>query len=142
MAQRKQYPAILLLVSLVTVPFLVVAVLLLQYRVGLHEGYQRMLDDVRIFRIGLAVTAPLEETRDLAPARVHLEVPDLEARFLRARRNTEARLDDFVQAVSGSAIPSLLDQVAHLSIHHSRTALGDGAQQSVLTGQDQVQSAF
>ena len=114
MAQRKQYPAILLLVSLVTVPFLVVAVLLLQYRVGLHEGYQRMLDDVRIFRIGLAVTAPLEETRDLAPARVHLEVPDLEARFLRARRNTEARLDDFVQAVSGSAIPSLLDQVVAL----------------------------
>ena len=38
-AQRKQYPAILLLVGLVTVPFLVVAVLLLQYRVGLHEGY-------------------------------------------------------------------------------------------------------
>ena len=114
MAQRKQYPAILLLVGLVTVPFLVVAVLLLQYRVGLHEGYQRMLDDVRLFRIGLAVTAPLEETRDLAPARVHLEVPDLEARFLRARRNTEARLDDFVQAVSGSAIPSLLDQVVAL----------------------------
>ena len=113
-AQRKQYPAILLLVGLVTVPFLVVAVLLLQYRVGLHEGYQRMLDDVRLFRIGLAVTAPLEETRDLAPARVHLEVPDLEARFLRARRNTEARLDDFVQAVSGSAIPSLLDQVVVL----------------------------
>ena len=35
-AQRKQYPAILLLVSLVTVPFLVVAVLLLQYRVSIH----------------------------------------------------------------------------------------------------------
>ena len=51
MAQRKQYPAILLLVSLVTVPFLVVAVLLLQYRVSIHEGYQRMLDDVRLFRI-------------------------------------------------------------------------------------------
>ena len=114
MAQRKQYPAILLLVGLVTVPFLVVAVLLLQYRVGIHEGFQRMLDDVRIFRVGLAVTAPLEETRDLAPARVHLEAPDVEARFLQARRNAEARLDDFVQAVSGSAIPSLLDQVVAL----------------------------
>ena len=38
MAQRKRYPAILLLVGLVTVPFLVVAVLLLQYRVDIHEG--------------------------------------------------------------------------------------------------------
>ena len=114
MAQRKQYPAILLLVGLVTVPFLVVALLLLQYRVGIHDSYQRMLDDVRLFRIGLAVTAPLEETRDLSPARVHLEEPDLEARFLQARRNTEARLDDFVRAVSDSAIPSLLDQVVAL----------------------------
>jgi len=113
-AQRKQYPAILLLVGLVTVPFLVVALLLLQYRVGIHDSYQRMLDDVRLFRIGLAVTAPLEETRDLSPARVHLEEPDLEARFLQARRNTEARLDDFVRAVSDSAIPSLLDQVVAL----------------------------
>ncbi len=114
MAQRKQYPAILLLLGLVTVPFLVVAALLVQDRIGVHEGYQRMLDDIRVFRTGLAVTTPLEEVRDLAPARVHLEVPELALRFRQARDTTEARLDDFVGAVSGSAIPSLLDQVVAL----------------------------
>jgi len=113
-AQRKRYPAVLLLLGLVTVPFLVVAVLLVQYRIGVHESYQRMLDEIQVFRAGLAVTGPLEEMRDLAPARAHLNAADLERRFQQARATTAARLDDFVRAVSTSAIPSLLDQAGVL----------------------------
>lgn len=126
MAERKKYPAMLLLFGLVTVPFLLVAGLIFQARLTTQSDYERMLGDIRIFRAGLAVAPPLQEARDLAPAVMRLHPVEVGRRFQDARRLTDERLDTFFQAVSGSGIPGLLEQASGLRHEWRGLSIDDG----------------
>ncbi len=126
MAERKKYPAIALLLGLVTVPFLLVAALVFQNRLEAQSDFQRMLTDIQVFRTGLSVAPPLQRARDLAPAVMRLHPRELGERFQQARADAGARLDDLRQAVSASGIPSLLDQTGALNRDWQRLAVDNG----------------
>lgn len=126
MAERKKYPAILLLLGLVTVPFLLVAGLIFQDRLVAQSNFQRMIGDIQVFRAGLSVAPPLQEARDLAPAVMRLHPRALGQRFQAARADTDARLDAFFQAVAASAIPSLLGQADELRREWRELAIDRG----------------
>ena len=65
----------LLLFALITVPFAIASVLLIQHRLGMLDTYDTMREDVRLFDEGLAAFPPLNDMRDLAPAAIHTQEP-------------------------------------------------------------------
>lgn len=114
MALRKQHSAILLLLALVTVPFLMVASLVFQYRLDTQADFLRLLSNLQVFRQGLAVVGPLERVRDLAPAALGPGSALLTGQYQAARAETRRSLDAFIAAVSQGAVPGLLDQAGVL----------------------------
>mgnify|MGYP007064212649 CR=1 FL=1 len=51
--KERHFPAVFLLVSLVTVPFVMMATLLYQYRLDLHDRHHVLQDDLAVFAAGL-----------------------------------------------------------------------------------------
>lgn len=113
-AERKKYPAILLLVSLVTLPFLVVATLVFQHRWDRHSHYLAMADDIQLFRTGMAVVAPLERVRDFSPVVARSPLPPLQERWQGARDLTELRMGAFLEALGARSVPGLQDHARAL----------------------------
>ncbi|MGI9573822.1 ATP-binding protein [Alloalcanivorax xenomutans] len=109
-SKRTAFPAIALMAALITVPFVLLALLILQHRLAVHDNYQRMLGDIRAFEAGLAVAPVLEEVRDLAVGMVHLESAELNIRYRGARERTDQRITAFLDTLVALPSPGLLDQ--------------------------------
>ena len=65
--------------ALIALPFALLAWLLAQTALDHIDRYAQMERVLATFRSGLAVVAPLERMRDLAPASVYLDVPTVTA---------------------------------------------------------------
>lgn len=102
--------AMLLLFALITVPFAIASVLLIQHRLGMLDTYDTMREDVRLFDEGLAAFPPLNDMRDLAPAAIHTQEPEIVSRFELSRSRAGSRLLAFLQLVRQRDISGLNDQ--------------------------------
>ncbi len=110
--KQRRFPAVFLLVTLVTVPFVVVATLLYQYRLGLHDRHHVMQEDLAVFAAGLRASQPLEQSRDLVPATAVSGDPDLAARYREARDQAGAALAAYRRAMEAQGTPDLANIVA------------------------------
>ncbi|MFZ5757243.1 MAG: ATP-binding protein [Pseudomonadota bacterium] len=93
--------------ALVALPFLLLAALLVWTTLGHLDRYERMDRVLDSFRSGLAVVEPLETMRDLAPARVYLDAPEVHAHYDLARETVDERLKRFLADVRAFDNPSL-----------------------------------
>ncbi|GAA5114728.1 hybrid sensor histidine kinase/response regulator [Alloalcanivorax gelatiniphagus] len=114
MAQPKKYSATLLLVILVTLPFLLVAGLVFQYRWEQREHHLAMAEDLSLFRTGMAVIAPLERVRDFSPAVGRWPLPPLEERWRGAQELTGQRLQALLDQSVSDRVAGLPDQTRGL----------------------------
>lgn len=110
--KQRRFPAVFLLVTLVTVPFVVVATLLYQYRLGLHDRHHVMQEDLAVFAAGLRASQPLEQSRDLVPATAVSGDPDLAARYREARDQAGAALAAYRRAMEAQGTSDLANIVA------------------------------
>ncbi len=110
--KQRRFPAVFLLVTLVTVPFVVVATLLYQYRLGLHDRHHVMQEDLAVFAAGLRASQRLEQSRDLVPATAVSGDPDLAARYREARDQAGAALAAYRRAMEAQGTSDLANIVA------------------------------
>ncbi|MCQ6263973.1 ATP-binding protein [Alcanivorax sp. MM125-6] len=110
--KERHFPAVFLLVSLVTVPFVMMATLLYQYRLDLHDRHHVLQDDLAVFAAGLRASEPLERSRDLAPAVVMSSSEDLADRYRAALADTDEGLAAYQRAMDSLDAPDLTNIVA------------------------------
>ncbi|MAO60848.1 MAG: hybrid sensor histidine kinase/response regulator [Alcanivorax sp.] len=110
--KERRFPAVFLLVSLVTVPFVMMATLLYQYRLDLHDRHHVLQDDLEVFAAGLRASEPLERGRDLAPAVVMSSSEDLADRYRAALADTDEGLAAYQRAMDSLDAPDLTNIVA------------------------------
>ncbi|EKF75305.1 phosphotransferase-histidine kinase family protein [Alcanivorax hongdengensis A-11-3] len=103
-----------MLLALVTVPFVIILVLLIQYRLSVLDAYRSMQNDVRLFGKGLEVLPPLGDVRDLSPALIHIDSQDIREQFDLRRSQADSRLRLFIDGIRASGEPGLVDQAAVL----------------------------
>ncbi|MBL7249398.1 ATP-binding protein [Alloalcanivorax sp. C16-2] len=110
--KQRRFPAVLLLVALVTVPFVVMATLLYQYRLELHDRHHEVQADLLVFAAGLRASEPLEQSRDLAAAAAVSTSEELAARYQAAVAEADQRLDSYRLAMENEGTPDLANIVA------------------------------
>ena len=98
MTKQQRFPVVVLLVALVTVPFVVIAVLVYQYRMELHDQHHEAEEQLQVFAAGLSATDPLERSRDLAPAAVMGGDDELAALYQAAQDQADQRLSMYRRA--------------------------------------------
>jgi signal transduction histidine kinase/CheY-like chemotaxis protein len=100
MQQGKESPwsgTVLGVAALIALPFVLLAWLLVQTTMQHIERHHEMDRVVEAFAAGVAVIAPLETMRDLAPASVYLGDAEVGARFAAAQADADAALKAFLR---------------------------------------------
>ena len=104
-----------MLFAIVTVPFVIAMVLLMQYRIQMLEANTTMRKDLALFESGLAALRPLQDMRDFAPVAIHTQDAEILSRFELSRARTASRLHAFLEALRERDLPALNDQAGLIS---------------------------
>lgn len=99
---------------LITLPFALLAWLLVQTTLGHVERYTQMERVLATFRAGLVVIVPLESMRDLAPANTYLDAPEVSSRYEQARFDVDRHLQAFIANLQRFDNNSLRARADHL----------------------------
>ncbi|MGB2248905.1 MAG: hypothetical protein ACPH3N_14605, partial [Alcanivorax sediminis] len=66
-----------MLFAIVTVPFLIAMLLIIQHRIQILDANAAMRKDLALFESGLAAMRPLQDMRDFAPVAIHTQDPEI-----------------------------------------------------------------
>lgn len=104
-----------MLFAIVTVPFLIAMVLIVQHRTQILDANDSMRKDLMLFESGLAAMRPLQDMRDLAPVAIHTQDPEILSRYALSRARTASRMHSFLEALRERDLPALNDQAGLIS---------------------------
>lgn len=104
-----------MLFAIVTVPFLVAMVLIVQHRLQILDANASMRKDLALYDAGLEAMRPLQDMRDFAPVAIHTQDPEILSRFELSRARTASRLNRFLDALRDRNLPALNDQAGLIS---------------------------
>ena len=107
--------AMAMLFAIVTVPFLVAMVLIVQHRLQILDANASMRKDLALYDAGLEAMRPLQDMRDFAPVAIHTQDPEIQSRFELSRARTASRLNRFLDALRDRNLPALNDQAGLIS---------------------------
>ncbi|KGD63437.1 phosphotransferase-histidine kinase family protein [Alcanivorax nanhaiticus] len=104
-----------LLFAIVTVPFLIAMVLIIQHRIEILDANAGMRKDLALFESGLEALRPLQDMRDLAPVAIHTQDPEILSRYALSRARTSSRMAAFLDSIRERNLPALNDQAGLIS---------------------------
>ncbi len=104
-----------MLFAIVTVPFLIAMLLIIQHRIQILDANAAMRKDLALFESGLAAMRPLQDMRDFAPVAIHTQDPEIVSRYELSRARTASRLHAFLESIRDRNLPALNDQSGLIS---------------------------
>ncbi len=104
-----------MLFAIVTVPFLIAMVLIIQHRMQLLDSNASMREDLALFESGLEALRPLRDMRDLAPVAIHTQDPEILSRYSLSRARTASRMRVFLEQMRARDLSPLNDQAGLIS---------------------------
>ncbi|PKM21312.1 MAG: hypothetical protein CVV10_10015, partial [Gammaproteobacteria bacterium HGW-Gammaproteobacteria-14] len=104
----------LLIMVTVTLPFVLLAWLLIDAMVGKMQRHQRIAQTLQLFESGLEVIQPLEQVRDLATARFHSSGDVIAERHQLALQAMDRQLPVFIDDLRHRGGISVDDQISSL----------------------------
>ncbi|MCK0152789.1 ATP-binding protein [Alcanivorax sp. S6407] len=104
-----------MLFAIVTVPFLIAMVLIIQYRMQILDANATMRKDLALFDSGLSAMQPLQDMRDFAPVAIHTQDPEILSRYELSRARTASRLHAFLEQIRERDLPAMNDQAGLIS---------------------------